>query len=228
MKSTLAFMMAFIVCNAMADDTITVFQLDGSIHCQAADRVPLERGKQELKDAGVEVVSARSEVVPYELPGHCGTPTGNANLLVVRRADWERLRKTRPNALGYGVWVFEQPTVEVFRYDGSLQCDRGKEIPLSRMAEELKANGIEVKASRKGQDGLAHISVCGASTGNLNVYTIGKASLSKAQELGFKLLISRAMTSEIGGGAPARRGGPQARVLPRTVGSGAAPIPRLW
>jgi hypothetical protein len=101
-------------------------------------------------------------------------------------------------------------------------------IVCNAMAEELKANGIEVKASRKGQDGMAHISVCGASTGNLNVYTIGKASLSKAQELGFKLLISRAMTSEIRGWAPARRGGPQARVMPRSVGSAAAPIPRLW
>ncbi len=228
MKSTLAVLLAFFVADAVADETITVFQLDGSMHCETVDKVSPERAREELQKAGVQVISAKTTVVPYGLPGHCGTPTGNANLLVVRRADWERLRKTRPSAMGYGVWVFDKPTVEVYKYDGTLQCNRGKEIPLSRMAEELSANGIEVKASRKGHDGLARIAVCGASTGNLNVFTIDTKSLPKAQALGFRLLISRGMTTEIGGGAPARRGGPQARIMPRSAGETAAPIPRLW
>ena len=228
MKSSLAFLMAFFIADAMADETLTVFQLDGSIHCQTAEKSSLDRARQQLQNAGVQVVSARWEIVPYELPGHCGTPTGNANLLVVRRADWQRLQKARPNALGFGVWVFDEPTVAVYKYDGTLQCNQGKEIPLGRMAEELTAKGIKVEVSRKGHDGLAHIAVCGASTGKLNVFVIPGKSLSAAQKLGFKLLISRVMVTEVGGGVSARRGGPQARVLPQSVGSKAAPIPQLW
>lgn len=227
-KHTYAFLILFVAGSAMADETITVFQYDGSMHCHEVDTVQVKQARQELEAAGIKVISATSGVVPYELPGHCGTPTGKVNLLIVRRADWDRLHKTRPNTLGYGVWVFEQPNLEVYRYDGSLQCDRGKELSLSHMAEDLKANGIDIKASRKGRDRLARIAVCGASTGNLNIYTIAQDSLSRAQELGFRVLVSREVTTGIGGPAPVRRGSPQVRVTPRTAGSPVTPIPQLW
>ena len=96
------------------------------------------------------------------------------------------------------------------------------------MAEELKNEGIKVGASRKGHDGLAHISVCGASTGKLNVYSIARESLPKARALGFKLLVSRPMAIEIRGWAPARRAGPQIRATPRQAGPSGTQIPQLW
>ena len=228
MRSALACLMACFAIDAAADGTISVFQFDGSIYCHAADTVPVERARKKLESAGVKVISARSAMVPKKLPGHCGTPRGKVNVLVVDSGDWQRLRRSRPNAMGYGVWVFERPKVDVFKYDGSLQCSLGREIPLETMAEELKKAGIKVEASRKGHDGLVHISVCGASTGSLNVYTIAGESLSEARALGFTLLVSRAMTKEIRGWAPARRAGPQVRVTPRRVGPPETPIPQLW
>ncbi len=227
-RSTWACLMACIAVNAAADNTVSIFQFDGSIHCHTADAVSVEQARKEFEGAGVQVISAGTGKVANELPGHCGTPTGNANVLVVDGGDWQRLRRSRPNAMGYGVWVFEQPKMEVFKYDGSLQCDRGREISREVMAEELRRKGIKVEASRKGHDGLVHISVCGASTGNLNVYTIAGESLPKARALGFKLLVSRPMVNEIRGWAPVRRAGPQVRITPRQAGSAGTQIPQLW
>lgn len=53
------------------------------------------------------------------------------------------------------------------------------------------------------------ILMCGASTGKLNVYTIATEALAKAQELGFKLLITGKMANEIRAPLPARRGATQ-------------------
>lgn len=88
------------------------------------------------------------------------------------------------------VYQLDGSLVEVFKYDGSLQCDRGKALSLEEMAGQLTDKGIEVKASRKGNDGRVRIAMCGASTGRLNVYTIPTAGLPKARELGFELLVT--------------------------------------
>ena len=55
------------------------------------------------------------------------------------------------------------------------------------MAKELRTAGIDLVSRRKGTDGLVHISVCGASTGAINIYVIDRGSLPAAQRLGYRL-----------------------------------------
>jgi hypothetical protein len=217
-------------CGAvLADETISVYQLDGSIHCQAAEVTTPAQAADMLKQADVKVISSASRSVPFSVSSACGTPTGKANVLVVDAGDWKKMLRKRPDAHGFGVWVFDRSAVEVYKYDGSLQCDRGKEISLQDMAGELTENGIGVKASRKGSDGRMHITMCGASTGRLNVYSIATESLPRARELGFELLVTRQMTNEIGVPSVNRRAPALSRTPrdPRTA-AGRGAIPKLW
>ena len=75
--------------------------------------------------------------------------------------------------------------VKVAKADGTLQCSQGKLIPLVEMQKELK--NITVFSSLNQNDGMMRIQVCGAATGNHNVYEILESDLSKAQALGFQL-----------------------------------------
>ncbi len=223
-----ASLLTAVVNVAVAAETVTVYQHDGSIQCHEAEITTPDQAAETLREAGVKVISSTSRSVPFGLPSACGTPSGNANLVTVDAADWQKLRKRRTDALGFGEWIFDRPTVEVYRYDGSLQCERGKEIALAEMAKELTAAGIEVLASRKGADGLLHIAMCGASTGRLNVFTIPADSLEKAQEQGFSLLVTRNMTNQIKSPSPIRRGAAQPRTPPRQPTAAGGQIPRLW
>jgi hypothetical protein len=74
--------------------------------------------------------------------------------------------------------------VKVFKADGSLQCAMGKKISLDEMQKELK--GIEVFSKTNQNDGLMRIQVCGAPTGDSNVFEIKQEDLEKALKLGFK------------------------------------------
>ena len=214
---------------ALAEEAISIYQLDGSIHCQAAEVTTPAQAAETLEQAGVKVISSNSRSVPFRVSDACGTPTGQANVLVVDAGDWNKMLRKRPDAHGFGVWLFDRPEVEVYKYDGSLQCGRGKEISLQDMARELTENGIEVKGNRKGSDGRMHIAMCGASNGRLNVYSIATESLPRARELGFELLVTRQMTREIGGSAASWRGPALSRTPPRAPGSAAGrPIPQLW
>jgi hypothetical protein len=75
--------------------------------------------------------------------------------------------------------------VKVAKADGTLQCSQGKLIPLVEMQKELK--NITVFSSLNQNDGMMRIQVCGAATGNHNVYEILESDLSKAQALGFQI-----------------------------------------
>jgi len=79
-----------------------------------------------------------------------------------------------------------QRKIEIFKYDGSLQCNQGKTIELKAMAQGLEEKKIKVYSMKKKADGLMHIQVCGSPTGYANVYEIFEADLEKAKELGFK------------------------------------------
>ncbi len=74
--------------------------------------------------------------------------------------------------------------VKVFKADGSLQCAMGKKISLEDMQKEFK--GIEVFSKTNQNDGLMRIQVCGAPTGDSNVFEIKQEDLEKALKLGFK------------------------------------------
>lgn len=77
-----------------------------------------------------------------------------------------------------------QPYIKVFKYDDSVQCESSGVAPEIMMLELINA-GIDVICSQKGHDGLARVAVCGADTGNINVYTIHTANLPDAQSLDF-------------------------------------------
>ena len=74
---------------------------------------------------------------------------------------------------------------KVFKYDGSLQCNPGSGTDLATMAQELINAGIDVICAQKGHDGMARVTVCGAETGNINVYTIPPESGPDADAIGF-------------------------------------------
>lgn len=74
--------------------------------------------------------------------------------------------------------------IKVFKYDGSVQCGNTGVAP-DVMALELKNAGIEVFCIQQGHDGLMRTAVCGAATGNINIYSIDSADLSAAAAIGF-------------------------------------------
>lgn len=75
--------------------------------------------------------------------------------------------------------------MRIYKYDGSLQCNKGRKIPLSEMAEEL--SGIRIFSSENLQDDKMRIQMCGAITGRANVYEIMAEDVPKAESLGFKV-----------------------------------------
>ncbi len=74
--------------------------------------------------------------------------------------------------------------VEVYKYDGSLQCGMGKTVPPDEMQKDLK--GIKVYGSKTKADGLMHTSNCGGGTGKANIFEIDRKDLENAKKLGFK------------------------------------------
>lgn len=74
--------------------------------------------------------------------------------------------------------------VKVYKADGSLQCGQGQVIPAAEMQKELK--NIKVYSSANKNDGMMRIQVCGAPTGNSNVYEIDRKDLAAAIRMGFK------------------------------------------
>lgn len=75
--------------------------------------------------------------------------------------------------------------VRVFKYDGSLQCNQGKAVPLETMKKELK--DIRVFGAENKADSLMRIQQCGTPTGRANVYEIAREDLDAAKKLGFQL-----------------------------------------
>lgn len=74
--------------------------------------------------------------------------------------------------------------VLVHKPDGSLQCNQGTPVGPAEMKKEL--GEIPVYSSSKRNDGQMRIQVCGAPTGNSNVYEIDRSHLEAAIKLGFE------------------------------------------
>lgn len=79
-------------------------------------------------------------------------------------------------------------TQEVFKYDGSRQCEKGSGTELAVMSEQLQAAGVDVLKARQGADGRMHPMVCGAGTGRINIFEINQQNVETAESLGFKRL----------------------------------------
>lgn len=76
-------------------------------------------------------------------------------------------------------------SVHVYKYDNSRQCGQGsKAISLEEMAKQLK--NIKIISQSKKNDGMMRIQMCGAPTGEANVYEIDQKDLKKAVKLGFR------------------------------------------
>jgi hypothetical protein len=86
-------------------------------------------------------------------------------------------------------WVYDNASIEVAQYDGSLQCEMGSPVSLDEMEKALRGANIVVEAKAKKADGIQHPQMCGASTGMMNVYRIKASDLEKARALGFVLYI---------------------------------------
>lgn len=227
MNMILTLMLLLFAAVAGANEAVTVYQLTGAVQCLDSRDVPPDEAADLLRGQGVKVVAAERRQLPLVPSDHCGAPTGEANVLTIAAADWTSFTNQNPDAGGYGLWVFDDSTVQVYMYDGTLQCGLGHEIPLEEMSKMLIGAGIQVLDSRKGTDGLAHIAVCGASTGSINVYTIARESLSAAQELGFRMLVSRETTQSIKPRVK-RKTGIQSRILPASLTPPQETIPLLW
>lgn len=217
---------------AGADDTVILYQLTGAIQCGDIDGAPPEKAADLLRAQGVRVTGAERRRLPIAVPDGCGAPTGEANLIEVSKPDWASFSAKTPDAGGYGLWVYDQETILVYQYDGTLQCGMGQEIALETTADLLASVGIKVVSSRKGSDGLSHIAVCGAATGAINVHEIPIEALPAARELGFRVLVTRGMAQQIKPRTPSSRmsamSGVQSRAMPRSDATTQDSIPLLW
>ncbi len=221
----------FLACTAAvsANDTVTLYQLTGEIQCGDTPGTPVEQAADLLRAQGVRVIGTEQRQLPVAIPKRCGAPTGEANLIEVSTPDWAAFSAKTPDAGGYGLWIYDQESTLVFQYDGTLQCGMGQEIELETTAELLASVGITAISSRKGIDGLSHITVCGASTGAINVHEIPGESLPAARELGFQLLVTRDMAQQVKPRTKSSRmSGMQARSMPKPKAKPQGGIPLLW
>ncbi|PYQ09429.1 MAG: hypothetical protein DMH00_13040, partial [Acidobacteria bacterium] len=119
----------------------------------------------------------------------CGAPTGMANVYEIAKGDLPRIPADPQGVKRFQPWVYGGPSIEVAKYDGSLQCEMGRPVSLDEMEKELRAANIAVQAKAKKADGIQHPQMCGASTGTMNVYRINTSDWEKARVLGFVLYI---------------------------------------
>jgi len=78
-----------------------------------------------------------------------------------------------------------EPPVQVFKHTEAVQCESGSGISLADMEASLINAGIEVFGSNVGHDGLVRAAVCGAGTGDINIFTVYESDVSLAESLGF-------------------------------------------
>jgi hypothetical protein len=180
-----------IIFATAAAETVLVYELAGTLQCyDDPGRTPAEAAGM-LRSLGVEVLDAERRLLPPPMPERCKAPTGEVNVMAIPAADWRQLQASGRANEQYRRWTFDgvaaapAATVEVFRPDGSLQCEPGTAIALATMALELTDAGIAVLDSHKGDDGMMRPAVCGAPTGAINVYRIDAADLAGAEGLGF-------------------------------------------
>jgi len=170
---------------ASASPDVWVYRPDGTLQCGQGQEESLEKSKQALEKLGAKVEASEKRDLPVFIITLCGAPTGKVNAHRISAKDWEKVKSGFVGPNGFEVWPYDSKTAEVFKYDGTLQCGMGKEVPLAEMAKELTGAGIKVLSQRKGHDGLMHIALCGASTGATNVFEIDRSDLKKARDRGF-------------------------------------------
>ena len=170
-------------------DTVKVFRYDSSLQCGMGQAVPLNEMAKELAAANIKVLSSEKRLVSGFIIALCGAPTGMANVYEIAKDDVPRIPADPQGIKRFQPWLYGGPSIEVAKYDGSLQCEMGKPVSLDEMEKELRAANIAVQAKAKKADGIQHPQMCGASTGGMNVYRINTSDWEKARVLGFVLYI---------------------------------------
>lgn len=87
---------------------------------------------------------------------------------------------------GSSLKLIEPNQAKVFKSDNSIQCEEGGRIPLEEMRQELAKAGIDVICAQEAHDGFGRPAVCGAGTGNINVYVIHSSNIPDAEALGYR------------------------------------------
>ena len=95
--------------------------------------------------------------------------------------------------LSYPSWIHSDGnpsmrTIFVFKLDGTNHCELFAGVDLDSMKLELTTAGIKVSSRKKSYEGREGIAICGAPTGQINIYEIAFSDLSAALSLGFKQL----------------------------------------
>ena len=188
--STLAAVLTAVMTGTVISaDTVKIFRYDGSLQCGMGQAVPLDEMARELAAANIKVLSSEKRVVSGLIIALCGAPTGMANVYEIAKDDLPRIPAGPQGVKSFQPWVYGGPSIEVAKYDGSLQCEMGRPVSLNEMEKELRAANIAVQAKAKKSDGIQHPQMCGASTGRMNMYRINTSDWEKARVLGFVLYI---------------------------------------
>jgi hypothetical protein len=74
----------------------------------------------------------------------------------------------------------------VVKADGSKSCGAQAGMTPEQSMQELKKAGIKVHQHKAGQDGMMHMMVCGADTGNTVEALIDGENLPGASKLGYR------------------------------------------
>ncbi len=144
--------------------------------------------QRELTVLGAAVIRSESRTLPFTLVYRCGGPTMAVNAYLLSPETAAKVLSPNGRKREFARWVFDDKSVEVFKYDGGRQCTDVGEISVPTMRSELESAKIAVIAARKDGDGWTHYPLCGGMTGQVNVYEIPQEALERALNLGFRVL----------------------------------------
>lgn len=81
-----------------------------------------------------------------------------------------------------------EPTVQIFKARGSIQCEPGSGTAPETMRKVLEKAKIPVQSVSCGVDGLMHVAMCGAEDAGILIFHIAAHHTQAAAALGFKTL----------------------------------------
>jgi hypothetical protein len=174
-------------------DKIRIYALDGSTQCGFSAGVAPDEMAAELRDQDIEVFSANKLLAPIQVVAMCGAPTGMANVFEIALA---KLPQAMALGRNFQPWLFDAVSVEVYQYDGTVQCQDGPGRPVSESVQRLETAGVKVLGSRKDRIGAVP-ALCGWPTGAINVAEVSPEQFAQAQALGFALLSAKGAAAAV-------------------------------
>ena len=84
--------------------------------------------------------------------------------------------------------IEDEPHVRVYKDDEVIACQNASSISLKTHGKLLIDENIELHCSQKGDDGMSYTESCGSNTGSINIFTLHKKDLHRAESLGFSPL----------------------------------------